>query len=384
MLKQIIIILIYCIFSHFVVGADNILASSDYLVINYEPFEKGHANIDSSPGSFGRLFTTVPLTIGEAFASCEGAYNFLEIIKKDNDSFIDYPWRRQFANKTKSAAVEFILQLGNFPAESSLLGYDVSRRNNRKNRYNNLAPLDEGRVKLEEQNEKNKDSYINASFVPGASLIPGIFLPDFIITQAPQKQSHILDDTMEDFWQMVWGKNICLIVMLTDFVEDNFIKANPYYPPSPDHIAHVYGAFVIGNNKISTVDDITICELSLMKAGEMRKIFHLQYKKWLDHACPPSALAQLKLVDNTMHLHSEAPASPILVHCSAGIGRSGAFVIVYAAILQIMTTGEEPEIQQMLINLRKCRAYNMVKYPGQYEKIFFIIEDFLNRKCTKS
>ncbi|TNM86931.1 hypothetical protein fugu_007161 [Takifugu bimaculatus] len=188
-----------------------------------------------------------------------------------------------------------------------------SEANRDKNRYPYILPYDHCRVRLSVQNSLPHSDYINANFVPG-----GGSERDFICTQGP------LQNTLVDFWRMVWEQNVRVIVMVTALRHKD------------------------------TRDCLT-----------SRMITQYYYPSWPDRGVPkqPSSLCTY-----TEHVRQDLEASPRLgpavVHCSAGVGRSGTFVTLLW-LMQLCVRGIRPNIRAAVEDLRLHRMW-MVQNLDQY------------------
>ena len=178
----------------------------------------------------------------------------------------------------------------------------------------------------------NPDQYINANEIR----IPiGDGHPlNLIMAQAP------LENTSEVFWQMVFEKKCCAIAMLTAEFEMGRSKSHAYWPKAVGDTMSL-GRFSIKSLDIVNEDPFVASLLSItdIETGEVcalpffccfiatrnlsqrHKLAHLHVRRWLDHDVP-SAEDMLTLVKNIVRIRGGS-ADPVLVHCSAGVGRSG-------------------------------------------------------------
>ncbi|KAI1240214.1 Receptor-type tyrosine-protein phosphatase T [Lamprotornis superbus] len=133
-----------------------------------------------------------------------------------------------------------------------------------------------------------------------------------------------LAGTVVDFWHMVWQEKTSVIVMLTGLVEQNKIKCEQYWPEQEQ----VYGDFTVTLNNTWTTTGLVKRIFCLQKAGCAlpRAVEQFHYVLWPDHGVPRNASQLLCLVEVVNKRVLEAPAGPVLVHCSAGIGRTGTFI----------------------------------------------------------
>jgi len=213
-----------------------------------------------------------------------------------------------------------------------------------KNRYNNVWPFDHTRVKIQEP-EDGVDDYINASY-----LRPPFGKKTYIATQGP------LPSTFLDFWKIVWEQNSRVIVMLTREMEMGRIKCHQYWPsaqqPSMD-MGSIRLTYL--KEELPDVADTTVLvrQMRLQHLGhpeEERVITQIQYTGWPDFGVPDTPLEVLEVVKLANEHNrvlssatatpssfssassSSAMAGPMVVHCSAGCGRTGAFCVIDAVL----------------------------------------------------
>ncbi|XP_045147050.1 receptor-type tyrosine-protein phosphatase eta [Echinops telfairi] len=184
--------------------------------------------------------------------------------------------------------------------------------NRGKNRYNNVLPYDFSRVKLSVQTHST-DDYINANYMPGYHS-----KKDFIATQGP------LPNTLKDFWRMVWEKNIYAVIMLTKCVEQGRVQTSENHP--------------------------------------LRQ-FH--FTSWPDHGVPDTTdlLINFRYLVRD-YMKQSPPETPILVHCSAGVGRTGTFIAIDRLIYQ-MENENTVDVYGIVYDLRMHRPL-MVQTEDQY------------------
>ncbi|XP_029438325.1 receptor-type tyrosine-protein phosphatase eta-like [Rhinatrema bivittatum] len=195
--------------------------------------------------------------------------------------------------------------------------------NKEKNRYNNVLPYDISRVQLSFESQET-DDYINANYMPGYNS-----KKEFIATQGP------LPHTVPDFWRMVWEKNVFAVVMLTKCVEQGKTKCHEYWPTGE---SKTYGDTVVAMSSESVLPEWTIRDFSLRnrRTTETHPVRQFHFTAWPDHGVP-------KTTDTLIHFRSLVreymkpypSGSPILVHCSAGVGRTGAFIAIDHIIHQV-------------------------------------------------
>ncbi|KAF2076255.1 hypothetical protein CYY_002433 [Polysphondylium violaceum] len=229
--------------------------------------------------------------------------------------------------------------------------------NRDKNRYSDILAIEKTRVKLKVGDGLRSD-YINANYVLDNK---------YILTQGP------LSHTIKDFWRMTWEQDSNLIVMLTNIVENGMKKCDQYWPKLDDTIK--YDLFIVKNVKEENIDNIFIKREFLVqntKTNENRIIYQLHYIAWPDHGVPSSFKEFISFVN---HLDNITNTGPIIVHCSAGIGRSGTLCVI-KHIMDELKNGASVNtlsIKNVVLNMRKERI-GVVQTFGQYEFCFNVID----------
>lgn len=220
-----------------------------------------------------------------------------------------------------------------------------------KNRYRSILPNEHSRVRLRRGVEEEEE-YINANYLSGYGGKPRAY----IATQGP------LAHTVADFWAMVWQERAPAIVMITNLVEDAKVKCERYLP----EVRGTYGLFTVEVVRTLARDGYTLRELTLQKSGEdrVRRVQHLWYTAWPDHRAPASPNQLLSLALEVEQLQARCPG-PIVVHCSAGIGRTGCFVASSIGIRQLREENSV-DVLATVCALRRDRG-GMVQTAEQYE-----------------
>jgi protein tyrosine phosphatase len=228
-------------------------------------------------------------------------------------------------------------------------------------------------VKLESVEGVEGSDYINANFVNGE--IPGSN-HTYITTQGP------VQNTIGDFWRMVWQMKSDVIVMLTKEVENGRVKCNRYWP---DTASQVFDNFKVTNSNTDRSTDLIKRTLIVEETQSQvtRKIMHFQYVGWPDHGLPASIISFLELV-RLVDQHNSG-AGPIIVHCSAGIGRTGTFCVVHRALAKLkrhlQTDPDTPPTFNLVKSVLKLREQRtgMVQTKEQYMFCYLaILEESVN------
>uniref|UniRef100_A0A8I3MEA3 Tyrosine-protein phosphatase non-receptor type n=2 Tax=Canis lupus familiaris TaxID=9615 RepID=A0A8I3MEA3_CANLF len=201
--------------------------------------------------------------------------------------------------------------------------------NAERSRIREVVPYEENRVELIPTKENNT-GYINASHI---KVVVGGAEWHYIATQGP------LPHTCHDFWQMVWEQGANVIAMVTAEEEGGRTKSHRYWPKlGSKHSSATYGKFKV-TTKFRTDSGCyatTGLKVKHLLSGQERTVWHLQYTDWPDHGCPEdvqgflSYLEEIQSVRRHTNSMLEGPRNlhpPIVVHCSAGVGRTGVVIL---------------------------------------------------------
>ncbi|XP_045433368.1 receptor-type tyrosine-protein phosphatase eta isoform X2 [Pipistrellus kuhlii] len=224
--------------------------------------------------------------------------------------------------------------------------------NRGKNRYNNVLPYDISRVRLSVQTH-SADDYINANYMPGYHS-----KKDFIATQGP------LPNTLKDFWRMVWEKNVHAIVMLTKCVEQGRTKCEEYWPSKQ---AKDYGDITVAMTSEIVLPEWTIRDFIVKnkQTSDSHPLRQFHFTSWPDHGVPDTTDLLINFRYLVRDYMKQSPSgSPILVHCSAGVGRTGTFIAIDRLIYQIENE-YSVDVYGIVYDLRMHRPL-MVQTEDQY------------------
>ncbi|XP_004471055.1 tyrosine-protein phosphatase non-receptor type 14 [Dasypus novemcinctus] len=249
--------------------------------------------------------------------------------------------------------------------------------NAERSRIREVVPYEENRVELIPTKENNT-GYINASHI---KVVVGGAEWHYIATQGP------LPHTCLDFWQMVWEQGVNVIAMVTAEEEGGRNKSHRYWPKlGSKHSSATYGKFKV-TTKFRTDSGCyatTGLKVKHLLSGQERTVWHLQYTDWPDHGCPEDVQGFLSYLEEIQsvrrHTNSMLEGSvewqpPIIVHCSAGVGRTGV-VILSELMIYCLEHNEKVEVPMMLRFLREQRMF-MIQTIAQYKFVYQVLIHFL-------
>ncbi|XP_056136050.1 tyrosine-protein phosphatase non-receptor type 9 [Lampris incognitus] len=257
--------------------------------------------------------------------------------------------------------------------------FDYSKKlsNQIKNRYSDVLCLDQSRVRLCQlcDDEDETSDYINASFMDGYKRSNA-----YIATQGP------LPKTFGDFWRMVWEQMVLIIVMTTRVVERGRVKCGQYWPPD-DGRTEQHGSFLVRNVHIKVFQDFRLSHLELYntQTGERREVSHYLYVSWPDFGVPKCASAMLDFREHVLQRQEAAVQSlgsswtgppggpPVVVHCSAGIGRTGTFCTLDICLSRLEDIGTV-DVRQTVRRMRTQRAFSIQTWDQYYFCYTAVIE----------
>uniref|UniRef100_A0A8D8CRM6 protein-tyrosine-phosphatase n=1 Tax=Culex pipiens TaxID=7175 RepID=A0A8D8CRM6_CULPI len=191
-----------------------------------------------------------------------------------------------------------------------------------------------------------------------------------------------LANTIQDFWNMIWQENTRVIVMTTKEIERGKKKCEKYWP-DPQQSREWGQARVTCLSETSTAD-YTLREFLLAWRGQdERKIFQYHFQVWPDHGVPSDPGCVLNFLQDVnarqeqLQLEGLAPG-PICVHCSAGIGRTGTFIVIDMILDQIDREGLDCEIDiQRTIQMVRSQRSGMVQTEAQYKFVYYAVQHYI-------
>ncbi|XP_040903375.1 tyrosine-protein phosphatase non-receptor type 11b isoform X3 [Toxotes jaculatrix] len=249
--------------------------------------------------------------------------------------------------------------------------------NKSKNRYKNILPFDTTRVEIRETDPDVPGSdYINANYIrsmheEGRHTEEGKV---FIATQG------CLQNTVIDFWKMLYQENAHVIVMTTKEIERGRNKCVRYWP-------NLQETKVFGKVKVKNVDErpaqdyiLRKLEVTHLDREPLRYIWHYQYLSWPDHGVPNEPGGVLWFLEEVNRTQNTIPKTgPIVVHCSAGIGRTGTIIVIDILIDIINRQGLDCDIDipKTIQRVRQQRS-GMVQTEAQYKFIYMAVQQYID------
>ncbi|XP_067679830.1 receptor-type tyrosine-protein phosphatase alpha-like [Haliotis asinina] len=265
---------------------------------------------------------------------------------------------------------ELYMPVGGFQAEYQKLPSDFTKshthsqlpENKGKNKYKGYYPYDDTRVVLKELPDQPGSDYINASYIDGYSRPKA-----YIAAQAPNAK------TLPDFWRMIWEQNCTRIVILTNLMEMGRVKCEAYWSDTSDMLID---DFTVAVTSISVRAHWIVRELQVTQreTNTSRCFHHFHFTTWPDHGVPEdSALTEfLWLVRTSCDTQDD---DPLLVHCSAGIGRTGTYIALDYLLDQALAEGVV-DVFVCVLGMRDQRK-GMIQTKEQYMCVYFALYEVL-------
>lgn len=276
-------------------------------------------------------------------------------------------------------------RLQEFTKETVSGSTEVAEEHRKENRYKDILPYNWRSVKIPREEPKpgeDHNKYINASWILFKN-----YKQKFIASQAP------LEDTIPDFWHCVVHHRVSIVVMLTDLVEGTKVKCAQYWPSSGNAL---YSDTEVTMEGEEEVEHYIVRSLRVVQGEEApREVTHIQVKGWGDYSVPSTTatllalLAKVREVSSSLTLGKRGsvlskPPPPILVHCSAGVGRTGTFIATHRLLENADHTAilGRPNVWDTVVDMRTARP-KMVQKKEQYGYIYSCIHDHMAAHMTK-
>ncbi|XP_076189725.1 phosphatidylinositol phosphatase PTPRQ isoform X2 [Aptenodytes patagonicus] len=237
--------------------------------------------------------------------------------------------------------------------------------NRSKNRFPNIKPYNNNRVKLMPDAGIPGSDYINASYMSGY-LCPN----EFIATQGP------LPGTVGDFWRMVWETRAKTLVMLTQCFEKGRIRCHQYWPEDNKPVT-VFGDIVITKLMEDIQIDWTIRDLKIERHGDCMMVRQCNFTSWPEHGVPETTAPIIHFV-KLIRASRAHDNTPMVVHCSAGVGRTGVYIAL-DHLTQHVNDHDFVDIYGLVAELRSERMC-MVQNLAQYIFLHQCVLDLLTSK----
>ncbi|XP_072095506.1 receptor-type tyrosine-protein phosphatase epsilon isoform X5 [Mobula birostris] len=240
-----------------------------------------------------------------------------------------------------------------------------NEENKDKNRYPNILPDDNFRVTLTAIDGVPGSDYINASYVDGYKV-----KNKFIAAQGPK------EETVADYWRMIWEQKSATIVMLTNVKEKKEEKCYKYWP---DQGLWTYGAIRVSVEDVTVLVDYTIRKFTIQNQTTGNKaprlVTQLHFTSWPDFGVPFAPIGMLKFLKKVKALNPSY-SGPIVVHCSAGVGRTGTFIVI-DAMIDMMDAEQKVDVFGFVARIRNQRP-QLVQTDMQYSFIYqALLEHYL-------
>ncbi|XP_031140951.1 receptor-type tyrosine-protein phosphatase delta isoform X26 [Sander lucioperca] len=240
--------------------------------------------------------------------------------------------------------------------------------NKPKNRYANVIAYDHSRVLLSAIDGVPGSDYINANYIDGYRKQNA-----YIATQGS------LPETFGEFWRMIWEQRSAVIVMMTKLEERSRVKCDQYWPTRG---TETYGLIQV--TLLDTVELATYCvrTFALFKNGssEKREVRQFQFTAWPDHGVPEHPTPFLAFL-RRVKACNPPDAGPMVVHCSAGVGRTGCFIVI-DAMMERIKHEKTVDIYGHVTLMRAQRNY-MVQTEDQYVFIHDALQEAINCGTTE-
>ncbi|GFR93727.1 tyrosine-protein phosphatase non-receptor type [Elysia marginata] len=286
------------------------------------------------------------------------------------------------------------MQQSEFTGEQYTRTKGSKPENKAKNRYKNILPYDYSRVILADGSEELGTDYINANHITWTDDEQCSELKRrYIATQGP------LNSTILDFYRMIWQEGSRVIINLARITERGKIQLHIYWPSKDEDKVYKFEGPPDANGKKSFICQYRVRLLSekgdqpyvrremlLSKEDkdgkpleEPRKIYQFHYMVWPDYNVPEDPGSMIDFLERINNLLDSMPSpGPVIVHCSAGIGRTGTLIVTDMIILQIKAYGFDCDIDifKSILMVRGQRS-GMVQTQSQYQFVYLAVQRYM-------
>ncbi|XP_056002510.1 receptor-type tyrosine-protein phosphatase alpha-like [Ostrea edulis] len=276
-----------------------------------------------------------------------GYYN---LAYRGTDIVID-ELQRCIATKTTGQNNIFLAEYKKLPPKDVRACCEAQKTENLdKNRFKSTLPYDHSRVVLKQRWSASDNDYINANYIKDTN-----GEKRYIATQGPR------ENTVEDFWRLIWQERVKDIVMLTNLVETGKKKCAKYWPDKDKHLSMGRCRVYLSDETIYAFHVVRKLTVERVDLTQRRTITQFHYTAWPDHDIPEElGLIQFHRYVSTRY----RPGPPLLVHCSAGVGRSGTYIGLDSLLIQGKEKGRI-NVFEFVKQMRQDRMI-MVQTPEQY------------------
>ncbi|KAM9487839.1 tyrosine-protein phosphatase non-receptor type 2a isoform 2-T2 [Clarias gariepinus] len=256
--------------------------------------------------------------------------------------------------------------------QSQECSYNVAKfpENRNRNRYRDVSPYDHSRVRL----ENLENNYINASLITMEEA-----QRNYILTQGP------LINTRGHFWLMIWEQRSKAVIMLNRVIEKGSEKCAQYWPSDEEkqmYFSDTGFVVTLVSEDVESHYTTRVLQLQNINTGERRDVYHFHFTTWPDFGVPESPASFLDFLFKVRKSGSLEPENgPAVVHCSAGIGRSGTFSLVDTCLVLMDKRGKDTssvDVQKVLLDMREYRM-GLIQTPNQLRFSYMAIME--GAKC---
>ncbi|XP_071854385.1 receptor-type tyrosine-protein phosphatase F-like isoform X3 [Apostichopus japonicus] len=233
--------------------------------------------------------------------------------------------------------------------------------NKQKNRFRNMIAYDHSRVVLQKLDDDPDSDYYNGNYIKNAKDEIG-----FIACQGPNTAS------LNDFWRMIWQEKVSNLVMLTNLIEKGKDRCLQYWPDSIGSVKS-FGEIKIKLQKKEQYADFVMRELDVTFGDVKRKIRNWHYVTWPDMNVPYQATSLIRF-SKKVKSYQTVTKAPLLVHCSAGVGRTGTFIAL-CSLMDVIETEEQIDIFGFVETMREDRIM-MIQTAKQFKFLHDCLLEF--------
>jgi len=263
--------------------------------------------------------------------------------------------------------------------ESEKLGIDgvtiatvgAKEINRKKNRYKDILPFDHSRVILQRKDGQDTGDYINANYIMSPGGRQG-----YIASQAP------MPSTVNDFWQMIWQHKVKIIVMACKEIELGKHRCQRYWPMEGEQLNFFDSIRVTLVKEVAITESLCERTIRAVDGKKQLDLTQLHYTAWPDHGVPKTTKDLIHMIEEMRERHPwDDP--PVLIHCSAGCGRTGVMIAADYGRRLIRKSVETIDIYEVVMTLRRQRPA-MVQSKEQYEYLHDVFKDLIEAQLRKS